>query len=213
MFVRCSCYLRDKRTNTVSSMNACVCLCFCLWISGTRGKRCVYVCNEDREKVSDFPSSSVLSPRSPAVANSQPVTWVLSLALTQTHMQLHKIKDKYTNTDICSHPSLNSLWKSSRDNRAYKERARSVRVLTQNPEGLKWGGRLVGWFVRLRSTGGTALQSLPAGEGLIHREIYPHTGFCHFFSELREFWQQVCSSRSLKFELFHCKMCWHDKSM
>ena len=75
------------------------------------------------EKVSDFPSSLVLALKSPAVANSQPDTRVLSLARTQTHIQIHA----QNHTQIHIHASqqhLKSLWKSPKGGN--KDRAQTV---------------------------------------------------------------------------------------
>lgn len=69
------------------------------------------VMKTEGEKVSDFPSSSVLSPRSSAVAKCQLDIGLLSLALTQTDTQNHR----YTSTDVCSHYNLKSLWKTPKE--------------------------------------------------------------------------------------------------
>lgn len=184
---------------------SCITVCECLWANGTREKgECVM--KTRRETVSDFSSSSVLSPGSPAVANSQFDTsakhGMHTNTDTHTHTHTQTVIGNYTNRRI-----LIPEYSGNHLTGQYGPRLREC----EHPEGQKWGDRLVHWFFILRSTGRTKLRSTAAGEGIFHRELDPHTGFC-----LRT---ALILSRGMfqynleVFEGLHCKICLPDSSM
>lgn len=141
-----------------------------------RGGRGEYMCvmKTGREKYLISPRHRCWV-RGPQLSQTVILTHERSAWHPHKHTYKHTCTKSLLSTQTQTYAGIWALWKTPKETikAVKKERAQ-----TESPEGLKWGGRWVGRFVRLSSTGRPALQSTPAGEGLIHTEIYSHAGFC-----------------------------------